>query len=164
MQKTELNAIQDHYPDNSAWCYGCGRLNENGHHFRTKWQGDHTVTIFTPRPEHMAIPGFVYGGIIASLIDCHGSGSCSLALHRRNNHEVGDETELPPRFVAASLKIDFLKPTPLNVPLKAIGIVSEIHPKRWKVETQVFADEVLRATGEFIGVVMPKTFFSDKKI
>lgn len=57
-----LKAIQDDYPDDIAWCYGCGRLNKSGHHFRTSWQGEKTVTIYTPQPEHMAIPGFVYGG------------------------------------------------------------------------------------------------------
>ena len=28
-------AIQDIYPDDIAWCYGCGRLNDDGHHLRT---------------------------------------------------------------------------------------------------------------------------------
>ncbi|MBT9282958.1 MAG: hypothetical protein KM312_10005 [Hydrogenibacillus schlegelii] len=29
------------------------------------------MTEHNPRPEHLALPGFVYGGLIASLIDCH---------------------------------------------------------------------------------------------
>lgn len=153
-----FQAIQDNYPDDFAWCYGCGRLNEKGHHFRTGWQGEqHTVTIFNPSEEHMALPGFVYGGVIASLIDCHGTGSAALALHRKNGHEVGDETDSP-RFVTASLKVDFFKPTPHGVPLKAIGTVQEIHPKKWKVETDVFANDTLCAHGEVIAVVMPNTF------
>ena len=86
-----INAIQDVYPDDYAWCYGCGGfLNEKGHHFRTGWQGEQTVTIYNPLPEHTAIPGFVYGGLIASLIGFHGTGSASLALHRKNGHEVAD--------------------------------------------------------------------------
>ena len=64
--------MQDYYPDNFAWCYGCGRLNEKGHHFRTGWRDDKTLTIYMPRAEHIALPGFVYGGVIASLLDCHG--------------------------------------------------------------------------------------------
>jgi acyl-coenzyme A thioesterase PaaI-like protein len=153
----EKKAIQDIYPDDFAWCYGCGRLNEEGHHFRTHWQGDHTETTYTPKPEHTAIPGFVYGGLVASLIDCHGTGSAALELHRKNGYEVGDKVE-PPRFVTASLNVDFLKPTPQGVPLKAIGEVEEIHPKKWKVVTEVFADNKLCARGEVIAVVMPSTF------
>lgn len=157
MEEKIEKAIQDIYPDDFAWCYGCGRLNKDGHHLRTGWQGDKTVTIFTPESKYMGIPGFIYGGLIASLMDCHGSGSAALALHRKNGHEIGDGT-VPPRFVTASLNMEFLKPTPQEVPLKAIGTVEEIHPKRWKVHTEIFADDVLCARGEVELVVMPSTF------
>ncbi len=157
MEKMELRGIQDIYPDEFAWCYGCGRKNDAGHQFRTNWQGDNTVTIYTPLPEHTAIPGFVYGGVIASLIDCHGTGSASLALHRKNGHEIGDGAE-PPRFVTASLKVDFIKPTPQAVALKAVGTIHEIHPKKWKVDTEVYAGDTQCARGEVIAVVMPSTF------
>src|SRR5690625_1378490 len=101
MKKEVVHAIQDEYPDDFAMCYGCGRLNEAGLHFRTGWLKDKTITIFTPKKEHTAIPGFVYGGILASFIDCHGTGSASLALHREKGHEPGDGVA-PPRFVTAS--------------------------------------------------------------
>lgn len=157
MEEKVLNAVQDIYPDDFAWCYGCGRLNEEGHHFRTVWHGEQTVTVYEPKKEHMAIPGFVYGGLIASLIDCHGTGSAALALHRKNGHEVGDGAE-PPRFVTGSLNVGFLKPTPHGVPLKAVGTVTEIHPKKWKVDVEVFAEDTICARGEVIAVVMPSTF------
>ncbi|HEU5139785.1 MAG TPA: PaaI family thioesterase [Bacillales bacterium] len=152
-----MKAIQDDYPEDFSWCYGCGRLNEKGHHFRTNWQGDQTVTEYTPLPEHTAIPGFVYGGLIASLMDCHGTGSASLALHRKNGHEPGDGAE-PPRFVTASLNLDFLKPTPQDTTLKAVGTVTEIHPKKWRVATEIFAGETMCVRGEVIAAVMPKNF------
>ncbi|MDR7001057.1 PaaI family thioesterase [Neobacillus niacini] len=159
MEELIVKAIQDEYPDDFAWCYGCGRLNEEGHHFRTGWQGDQTVTIYSPEAAQLALPGFVYGGIIASLIDCHGTGSAALALHRKNGHEAGDGAE-PPRFVTASLKVDFLKPTPHGIPLKAVGTVTEIHPKKWKVDAEVFANDELCARGEVIAVVMPSSFIT----
>lgn len=151
------HAIQDDYPDEFAHCFGCGKLNEAGHHFRTGWQGTETVTIYEPKEEHTAIPGFVYGGLIASLIDCHGTGSAALALHRKNGHEPGSGHE-PPRFVTASLQVHFVKPTPQGVALKAIGKVEEIHPKKFKVNAEVFAGDTLCATGEVVAVVMPDTF------
>jgi acyl-coenzyme A thioesterase PaaI-like protein len=150
-------AIQDIYPDDFAWCYGCGRLNKDGHHLRTGWQGDKTVTIFTPESKYMGIPGFIYGGLLASLIDCHGTGSAALALQCKNGNEIGDGSE-PPLFVTASLNVEFLKPTPQEVPLQAIGIVEEIYPKRWKVHTEVYAGDILCARGEVTVVVMPSTF------
>lgn len=153
------NAIQDIYPEDVAWCYGCGRLNESGYHFRTGWdeEKEKTLTIYSPKPEHTAIPGFVYGGLIASLIDCHGTGSASLFLHRKNGHEIGDGIT-PPRFVTGSLRVNFLKPTPNDFLLKAIGNVTEIHPKKFKVETIVYAGNEQVACGEVIAVVMPETF------
>lgn len=159
MIKTVENAIQDGYADDFAWCYGCGRLNEDGHHFRTSWEGEKTVTYFEPSEKHTAIPGFVYGGIIASLVDCHGTGSCALALYRKNGHEPGDDAEVP-RFVTASLNVNYVKPTPQGVTLKAVGKVEEIHPKKFKVAIEVFADDEICATGEVVGVVMPATFMA----
>ncbi|MCM3772168.1 MULTISPECIES: PaaI family thioesterase [Priestia] len=152
-----VKAIQDEYPDDFAWCYGCGRLNQDGYHFRTGWLGEKTITLYTPKPEHKAIPGFVYGGLLASLIDCHGTGSASLALYRKNGYEIGDSAE-PPRFVTGSLHVDFKKPTPQGEVLKAIGTVEEIHPKKWRVKTEVYANDTVVATGEVVAVVMPNTF------
>jgi len=150
-------AIQDEYEDEFAWCYGCGRLNEEGHKFRTGVEGEKTITVYTPERKHTAIPGFVYGGVIASLIDCHGTGSAAITLHQKNGGTIGDGS-IPPRFVTASLSVDFMKPTPQDVPLKAVGTVHEIHPKKFRVETEVFADEELCAKGEVIAVVMPASF------
>ncbi|WP_203340560.1 PaaI family thioesterase [Planococcus beijingensis] len=157
MEKQLVNAIQDEYAEEFAWCYGCGRLNKEGHQFRTAWDGEETVTLYEPKQAHTAIPGFVYGGLIASLVDCHGTGSASLALHRKNGYEPGSGEE-PPRFVTASLHVDYLKPTPHGVVLKAVGNVEEIHPKKFKVAVKVYADEALCATGEVAAVVMPASF------
>jgi acyl-coenzyme A thioesterase PaaI-like protein len=151
------HAIQDDYPADFAWCFGCGRLNEDGYHFRTGWDGEQTVTYYEPSSKHIAIPGFVYGGLIASFVDCHGTGSAALALHRKNGYEPGSGEE-PPRFVTASLNVNYLKPTPQGALLKAVGTVEEIHPKKWKVAIEVFTDDTLCATGEVVGVVMPASF------
>jgi hypothetical protein len=62
--------FQDYYPDELSYCYGCGRLNEQGLKLKSYWDGEETVAVFNPRPYHIAIPGYVYGGLIASIIDC----------------------------------------------------------------------------------------------
>lgn len=159
MTETIEHAIQDEYAEDFAWCYGCGRLNTDGLHLRTGWNENDTVTLYEPRKEHTAIPGFVYGGLLASLIDCHGTGSASLFLHRKNGHEPGSGEE-PPRFVTGSLHVDFLKPTPHGKTLKAIGKVEEIHPKKYKVIVEVFAEGSKVANGEVVAVLMPSTFTS----
>ena len=96
------------------------------------------------------------------MLDCHGSGSCALALLRKKGHELSNG-EPPPRFVAASLKVNFLKPTPHGFSLKAVGIVTKIHAKRIKVHSELFVRDTLCVTSEFEGVVMPKTFLTHKE-
>ncbi len=149
-----VHAIQDDYHDDYSWCYGCGRLNKEGLHLRTGWNGEKTITIYHPRKEHKAIPGFIYGGLIASVVDCHGTGSAALAVHRKNGHEPGEGAETP-RFVTGSLHVNYLKPTPSGVPLKAIGTIEEIHPKKFRIITEVYAGDNLVVTGEVIAVNMP---------
>lgn len=156
--QTVEKAIQDIYPDDFAHCFGCGRLNEEGHKLRTGWEGDKTVTYYKPEKKYTGgVVGIVYGGLIASIIDCHSAGSASLALHRKNGHEIGDGNP-PPRFVTATLNVQYIAPTPQDVTLKAVGTVEEIHPKRFKVLTELFAKDTLVARGDVEMVVMPSTF------
>lgn len=159
MEEIKLaNAIQDIYPEEHAWCYGCGRLNQEGHQLRTGWKGDQTITTFTPEEKYSGgIPNYVYGGLIASLFDCHSAGSASLALHYKNGNKIGDGTP-PPRFVTAKLNVDYLKPTPQNMQLTVLGTVEEIHPKRLKVNSEMYADDLLCARAEVELVLMPSEF------
>ncbi len=75
-------AFQDYYPDQLSHCYGCGRLNERGLHIQSYWDGEESVCRFRPEAYYTAIPGYVYGGLIASLIDCHCTGTASAASYR----------------------------------------------------------------------------------
>ncbi|WP_028995692.1 PaaI family thioesterase [Azonexus hydrophilus] len=151
-----MSAFQDFYPENVAHCYGCGRLNEHGHQIKTYWDGDETVTRFTPRPEHTAIPGYVYGGLLASLIDCHGTGSAAAAMYRAENRPM--DSEPPFRFVTASLHVDYLKPTPLGPELEIRGRIKEIRGRKVIVEATVYAEGVATARGEIVAAQMPPSF------
>lgn len=148
-----MDGIQDFYPDEFAHCYGCGRLNAHGLQLKTRWEGDETVSRFTPRPEHTAMPGFVYGGLIASLIDCHGTGSAALAALREAGEMPGAGPA--PRFVTASLKVDFLKPTPHGPELVVRGKIREVKGRKVIVEAELSADGVVTARGEVIAVRIP---------
>jgi acyl-coenzyme A thioesterase PaaI-like protein len=147
--------FQDYYPDNVAHCYGCGRLNPQGHRIRTFWEGDETVTRFRPEPYHTAIPGYVYGGVIASLIDCHGTGTAAAAMYRAEGR--GMDTDPPFRFVTASLRVDFLKPTPQG-DLEIRGKVKEIRGRKVVVEATVYAGGAATVRGEIVAVQMPEAF------
>jgi acyl-coenzyme A thioesterase PaaI-like protein len=202
----EPHAIQDFYPDDLAHCYGCGRLNPHGLHVRSTWDGDETVAVLTPRPEHTAIPGYVYGGLIASLIDCHGTGSAALAAYRAAGRDPAAEfaaagghpaaksatargdagverpstgaasdrpagnasptaTERVPappplRFVTAALQVDYLRPTPLGVPLTARGRIIELKPRKVVVEIRIEAVGQISAQGSVVAVLMPESMLA----
>ena len=149
-------AFQDFYPDPLAHCYGCGRLNAQGHQIKTIWDGDETVTRFTPQSYHTAIPGFVYGGLIASLIDCHSTGTAAAAMYRAEGREM--DSQPPFRFVTGALHVDYLKPTRLGGELEIRGRVKEIKGRKVVVMSTVFADGVATARGEVVAVQMPEDF------
>ena len=147
-------AFQDYYPDELSHCYGCGRLNEHGLQLKSYWDGDETVAVFHPRPYHMAIPGVVYGRLIASVIDCHGTGSASAAAYRAAGREMGTDPGF--RFVTASLRVDFLRPTPLGVPLEVRGRIREVKERKVVVAVTVRAGGEECARGEVVAVRMPE--------
>jgi acyl-coenzyme A thioesterase PaaI-like protein len=151
-------AVQDYYPEDVAHCFGCGRLNELGHQLKTVWEGDETVSRFTPKHYHTAIPGYVYGGLIASLLDCHGTGGAAAAALRRKGREIGEGEA--PRFVTASLQVDFLKPTPLGPVLEVRGRVVDISDRKVVLEETLSADGVVTARGRVVAVRMPESMIS----
>ncbi len=153
-------AVQDFYPEDFAQCYGCGRLNEFGHLIKTYWDGDETVTRFTPKPYHTALPGYVYGGLLASLIDCHGTGSAALAAFKRENRDV--DTLPPFRFVTASLQVDYLKPTPIGVELEIRGRIAEIKGRKVITEISLFANGVITVRGKVIAVQVPENLINNR--
>jgi acyl-CoA hydrolase len=148
--------VQDHYADDFAWCYGCGRLNEHGLHIKTRWNGDETLTEYTPLPLHIAIPGFTYGGLIASLVDCHGTGSAALALLRHAGRELGDGSPVP-RTVTASLHVDFRKPTPLGPPIHVQGRIVEVTDRKVTVHSDVVVAGQVCAQGVVVAVLAPQS-------
>ncbi len=147
-------AVQDYYPEDVAHCYGCGRLNPEGIQLKTVWEGEETVSRYTPRPCHTAIPGYVYGGLIASLLDCHGTGGAAAAALRREGREIGQGEA--PRFVTASLQVDFLRPTPLGPRLEVRGRVLEITDRKVVLEETLSAEGIVTARGKVVAVRMPE--------
>jgi len=150
-------AFQDYYPDQWSHCYGCGRLNQHGLQIKSYWDGDESVCTFQPRPYHIAIPGFVYGGLIASLIDCHGTGTAAAAIYRSEQRPMGSEPVA--RFVTASLHVDYLKPTPLEEPLELRGRAISIKERKVIVDISLSAAGEMTARGQVIAVQVPEHLF-----
>jgi acyl-coenzyme A thioesterase PaaI-like protein len=147
-------AFQDYYPDHLSHCYGCGRLNEHGLQIKSYWDGDETICTFTPRSHHIAVPGYVYGGLIASLIDCHCTGTAAAATYRTAGRAM--DSEPPLRFVTASLHVNYLRPTPLGVPLEIRARVTELKGRKVVLQATLSAEGQICAQGEVVAVQMPE--------
>ena len=144
-----VRAFQDYYPDEFAHCYGCGRLNQKGLHIKSYWDGEESVCHYTPKPYYTGgFPGNVYGGFIASLIDCHGAATASAAKLREEGFSLDDRPLS--RFVSASLKVDYLKPTPMGPVLELRGRVKEMKGRRVIVSVTVSAEGEICAKGEMV--------------
>ena len=105
-------AFQDQYPEQFSHCFGCGRNNPAGHQIKSYWDGDRTIARFTPGPQYTGgVPEHAYGGLVASLMDCHGAAT-AFAYARRDSDADEDI-----RYVTASLTVDFRRPTQWVIPL-----------------------------------------------
>jgi len=147
-------AIQDYYPEMFSHCYGCGRLNPDGLQIKSHWDGEEAVCRFDAKPYHTAIPGYVYGGLIASLIDCHSTGTAAAAAYQAEGRSM--DSEPPLRFLTASLHVDYLKPTPIDATLEVRARVAEIRGRKVTVESELHAAGQLCARGTVIAVQMPE--------
>jgi acyl-coenzyme A thioesterase PaaI-like protein len=152
-------AFQDYYLDEFAVCYGCGRLNEHGHQIKSYWDGDEAVATFSPKPYHTAIEGYVYGGLIASVIDCHSTGTAAAAAYRAQGREM--DSDPPLRFLTASLHVDYLRPTPIEGPLELRARVIEVKGRKVVVHTTLSVRGELCARGEVVAVQVPDRLWAE---
>jgi acyl-coenzyme A thioesterase PaaI-like protein len=123
-------AFQDSYADSYSHCYGCGRNNANGHQLKSYWDGENTRAEYTPPDIYTGgLPGFAYGGLVASLLDCHGTASAYAFAHRELGLHLG-QSDTPIRFVTGQLNLSFLRPTPLGKTLVLTGELDGIEGRK----------------------------------
>ena len=157
---TQQKSFQDYYPDSLAQCYGCGKLNEHGHQIKSYWDGDESVCHFMPKSYHISVPGYVYGGLLASLIDCHGTGTAAAVIYKAAKN-ANPNAEPNTRTLTASLHVDYLKPTPLNVELVIRAKVKELNGRKVVIEEWLIANGVITVRGEVVAVQVPESMLDE---
>lgn len=131
-------------------CWGCGQANEHGLRLRSMWSeedSDEAVCVWQPEPYHVAAPGVVSGGILATLIDCHSAATAVADAARREDVALGAPNT--PIYVTATLEVAYLKPTPSAGPLTLRARVTEAAPRRTTVACSAYSpagDECARGT------------------
>lgn len=153
--------IQHTYKPKTAVCYGCGLHNDKGLHIETYWDGEVGHCTFTPYAEHTGYPGYVYGGLLASLIDCHSIGTAIAAMYDAAGLAPGTE----PRIicVTGNLNVSYKKPTPIGVELRLESRIQELTEKKAIVMVDVIANDEVCVVGEVVAVRVPSDIFDQSE-
>lgn len=150
-----IPAIQDYYPAEFSHCFGCGANNPHGHHLKSYLVGVETIAKFTPDRKYSGgVPDNVYGGMIASLLDCHGTASAAAFAYQNEERQLGDDLQ-PIRFVTASLKVDFKRPTPLGVELLVKGTLRSLDGRKAWIDLVLTAGDNICAVAEMLAIRLP---------
>jgi len=136
-----LSIQESLYPE--ITCFGCGHANPDGFHLRSFREGDFTVAMFTPRPEHDNGFGFVNGGIISTALDCH---TAAVVLWEADQRGWRADSGAPIPFITAGFDVKFLRPTPLGPALSLRAELVDISESKIVVSAELIFDDKARAT------------------
>lgn len=144
----ELPAFQDRLRPFGQTCYGCGQENDHGLRIRSHWEGEEGICRWTPEPWHIAAPGVLNGGVIATLLDCHMACTAIAHAYRTEGREIGSDPQL--LYVTASLHVDYLKPTPAGDQVELRARVTAQAGRRITVACSLLAGSRETARGEAV--------------
>lgn len=144
-------AIQDRM-NSFGTCFGCGTHNEHGFKIKSHWNGSEAVATWQPQPHHTGGPGMLYGGIIASLIDCHCGAAAIAAAYQAEGREIGSHPLI--HYVTAYLNVTYLRPTPVAGPVELRARVTALEGRKALLECTlgVAGRECARAESLFVRI------------
>ncbi|WP_394841361.1 PaaI family thioesterase [Pendulispora brunnea] len=125
-------------------CFGCGPANPKGFHLRSFGAEDGVVIAsFTPWPEHDNGVGFLNGGVISTVLDCH---TASLVVQAASERGWDPPPGAALAFVTAGLDVRFLRPTPLGPSLDLWAKAESLSETECIVLGELRYDGKVRAT------------------
>jgi acyl-coenzyme A thioesterase PaaI-like protein len=139
-------SIQDRlFP--TTTCFGCGPANPRGLRLKS-YLGDGCVAAtFMPWPEHDNGMGFLNGGIIATVLDCH---TAAAVLHEASvqGWEASPGAAIP--FVTAGIDVRYLRPSPLDSAVELRAVVVTSSEDEIVCDAELRHDDKIRATGHAV--------------
>jgi acyl-coenzyme A thioesterase PaaI-like protein len=136
----ELSIQERLYP--TLTCFGCGHANPKGLQLRSYPEGGAVVATFVPWPEHDNGVGYLNGGIISTVLDCHSAAAVMTEAERRG---WGVASDAPIGYVTAGLDVRYLRPTPLFEPLTLSARVRSADEAAMRVDVELSWDGKPRA-------------------
>lgn len=144
-----IRALQDLSP---VHCFGCGSLNPHGLQIKSFWAGEDVVCAWRPQPHHIGHPGILYGGLIASVVDCHCIWTASAYAHRAAGVEMDGSARF--KYVTASLSVNYRKPVPIDAPIDLRARVAEFGERKAIVLCTVTCRGIVCAEAQVVAVRM----------
>jgi acyl-coenzyme A thioesterase PaaI-like protein len=144
--------IQDQIVDN--YCWGCGADNPDGLQLKSYWDGELAVAQWRPRPEYAAGPRHILnGGIIATVLDCHGVCTAIAHAYQKENRTIGSGPEI--WCATASMTVEYLRPTPIDGPIHLSAQVTAVEERMTVLECSLEADGKERARASLRAIRVP---------
>jgi acyl-CoA thioesterase FadM len=113
--------------------------------------------VYTPRPEQCAGPTqYLYGGTIASLIDCHSVGTAISNYYKQEGREMGTGEEI--WCVTGNLSVSYLAPTPIDQDVTLRASIEECGERKTIVTCRFFSGDTQTAEGRVIAVRVPNSW------
>ncbi|MBZ0285758.1 MAG: PaaI family thioesterase [Anaerolineae bacterium] len=134
-------------------CYGCGASNPDGLHLKSYWSedGQFVVATFTPQAKFTSgLRGALYGGIIASLIDCHSNWTAMAFGYKAEGRDPGTQPVI--MSVTGSLSVKYLKPTAMDISLHLRAWVEGEIGRKTRVICELSDGQVVTAVGDSVFV------------
>lgn len=129
---------QQYFPD--LPCFGCGPANPRGLRLNSYVEDDGVIRArFRPWPEHDNGLGYLNGGIIATVLDCHSAAAVTHEAFTRGWPPLPGAA-LP--YVTAGLDVRYLRPAPLDGEVTLVAGIEEAS------EAQMTAHVVLEWDGK----------------
>ena len=141
MSADDRSLQEQYFPD--LPCFGCGPANDKGLRLRSHVRPDGTVTaLFTPWPEHDNGLGYLNGGIIGTVLDCHSAAAVMLEAERQGWPPLpGADLS----YVTAGLDVRFLRPAPLHETVELHAVVTDADEPQMTVAVELRFDGKVRA-------------------
>lgn len=132
------------------FCFGCGADNDKGLKLKSYWGPEKSaVAKFQTDTHHCGgAPGIVFGGLLASLIDCHACNYAVALAYRNDGREIGSGTKIS--CVTAELQVTFLKPAPISLPIELRATVSRAEGRKSWIHVDAIVEGEVKAYGDVL--------------
>ena len=129
-------------------CYGCGADNPKGLHLKSHVQGDELVAHWRAQEHHLSYPGFLNGGVAATLMDCHAVCAAFVAELKELGLDPGEAPQRLPAGWTKAMSLEFIKPVPLSEEISLRAKVVGKGDKSRQVQCSLYVDGQECVTGD----------------